>query len=111
MYSQPFCCFGRASPRRGALARRVVQPGFSFRALLRRTPCYSNATLRKGEEAQEIFQFIAFWKRTHGELPHHLVFDSKLTTQQGLARLDQMGIPFITLRLTTFNGSAKRPKT
>lgn len=73
--------------------------------------CYSNANLRKGEEAQEIFQFIAFWKRTHGELPHHLVFDSKLTTQQGLARLDQMGIPFITLRLTTFNGSAKRPKT
>jgi hypothetical protein len=27
-----------------------------------------------------------------------LVFDSKLTTQAGLARLDQMNIPFITLR-------------
>ena len=60
--------------------------------------CYSNADLRKGEEAEEVFQFIAFWKRTHGQLPRHLVFDSKLTTQQGLARLDQMNIPFITLR-------------
>jgi hypothetical protein len=60
--------------------------------------CYSNADLRKGEEAEEVFQFVAFWKRTHGELPRHLVFDSKLTTQRGLARLDKMDIPFITLR-------------
>lgn len=60
--------------------------------------CYSNADLRKGEEAEEVFRFIAFWKRTHGEMPHHLVFDSKLTTQEGLARLDKMNIPFITLR-------------
>src|SRR6266704_3966057 len=60
--------------------------------------CYSNADLRKGEEAQEVFQFVAFWKRTHGELPRHLVFDSKLTTQRGLPRLDKMDIPFITLR-------------
>jgi transposase len=63
--------------------------------------CYSNADLRKGEQAQEVFQFIAFWKRVHHELPRHLVFDSKLTTHQGLARLDQMGIPFITLRART----------
>jgi transposase len=60
--------------------------------------CYSNADLRKGEQAQEIFQFIAFWKRVHHELPPHLVFDSKLTTHEGLARLDRMGICFITLR-------------
>src|SRR5437773_9822461 len=60
--------------------------------------CYSNADLRKGEEAEEIFQFIAFWKRAHGKLPSHLVFDSKLTTHEGLARLDAMNIPFITLR-------------
>jgi len=60
--------------------------------------CYSNANLRKGEEAQEIFQFITFWKRAHGKLPRHLVFDSRLTTYDGLARLDKMHIPFITLR-------------
>ncbi len=60
--------------------------------------CYSNADLRKGEEAEEIFNFIDFWKRAHGALPRHLVFDSKLTTQPNLARLDKMGITFMTLR-------------
>ena len=60
--------------------------------------CYANADLRKGEEAEEVFRFITFWKRTHGKLPSHLVFDSKLTTHQGLARIDQLHIPFITLR-------------
>ncbi len=60
--------------------------------------CYSNADLRKGEEANEIFSFIAFWKKTRGERPRHLVFDSRLTTYANLARLDQMDITFITLR-------------
>ena len=60
--------------------------------------CYSNADLRKGEEAEEIFRFIAFWKKHHGENPRHLVFDSRLTTHAHLARLEHMGIPFITLR-------------
>lgn len=60
--------------------------------------CYSNADLRKGEETEEIFRFISFWKRTHGDLPRHLVFDSRLTTYPKLARLDKMGISFITLR-------------
>lgn len=60
--------------------------------------CYSNADLRKGEEPEEIFRFIDFWKRTHGENPRHLVFDSRLTTQANLARLDEMAIEFITLR-------------
>jgi transposase len=60
--------------------------------------CYSNADIRKGEEADEIFRFIAFWKRQHGKAPQHLVFDSKLTTFPGLDRLDAAGITFITLR-------------
>ena len=63
--------------------------------------CYSNADLRKGEQAEEIFEFIAFWKRAHGKAPGHLVFDSKLTTYQALARLDTMNIAFITLRRRT----------
>lgn len=62
------------------------------------TFCYSNADLRKGEEADEIFRFIDFWKKTHGRKPRHLVFDSKLTTYANLARLDKMHIDFITLR-------------
>jgi hypothetical protein len=61
--------------------------------------CYANADLRKGEEAEAIFQFIAFWKRTHdGALPQHLVFDSRLTTYANLGRLAALGITFITLR-------------
>ena len=60
--------------------------------------CYSNANLRKGEEANEIFRFITFWQRTHRALPRELVFDSRLTTYANLAKLDTMGITFITLR-------------
>jgi transposase len=60
--------------------------------------CYSNADIRKGEEAEEIFRFIDFWKRVKGKHPAHLVFDSKLTTYANLGRLDEMGIAFITLR-------------
>ena len=60
--------------------------------------CYSNADLRKGEESEEIFKFIAFRQRVHGALPRHLVFDSKLTTLANLARLDKMGITLMTLR-------------
>jgi len=63
--------------------------------------CYSNADLRKGEEAEEIFRFIAFWERTHGHKPRHLVFDSKLTTYKNLVRLDDLEIAFITLRRRT----------
>jgi len=60
--------------------------------------CYANADIRKGEEADEIFRFIDFWKRQYGKSPQHLVFDSKLTTYHGLDRLDAAGITFLTLR-------------
>lgn len=60
--------------------------------------CYSNTNLRKGEERDEILRFVSFWKKTHRERPGHLVFDSQLTTYANLARLDDMGITFITLR-------------
>jgi Transposase DDE domain len=65
--------------------------------------CYSNADIRKGEEAEEIFRFIKFWKRQHGKPPQHLVFDSKLTTYKQLDRLDQQGIVFLTLRRRSRN--------
>ena len=65
--------------------------------------CYSNADVRKGEEAEEIFRFIKFWEGQHGSLPQHLVFDSKLTTYEQLNRLDHKGIIFITLRRRSRN--------
>jgi transposase len=60
--------------------------------------CYSNADIRKGEEAEEIFRFLEFWRRVRGEYPVELVFDSRLTTHENLGRLKQMGVGFITLR-------------
>ncbi len=60
--------------------------------------CYSNADIRKTEEAEQIFRFIDFWTDRHGSPPQQLVFDSKLTTYAGLDRLDQAGITFLTLR-------------
>ena len=60
--------------------------------------CYANADLRKGEQSDEVLRFVDFWKKIHGKVPPHLVFDSKLTTYKNLARLDAMGITFITLR-------------
>lgn len=65
--------------------------------------CYSNADLRKGEEADEIFQFIEFWKKQSGKKPPHLVFDSKLTTYKNLSKLNKMNITFVTLRRRTSN--------
>lgn len=60
--------------------------------------CYANADLRKGEEAEEIFRFIAFWERLHHRKPQQLVFDCNLTTLANLARLDAQSIRFLTLR-------------
>lgn len=63
--------------------------------------CYANADLRKGEESDEVLRFVDFWKKTYGNVPPHLVFDSKLTTYKNLSRLDAQGITFVTLRRRT----------
>jgi hypothetical protein len=64
--------------------------------------CYSNADLRKGEENDEIFRFVDFWKKQTGQNPPHLVFDSKLTTYANLSKLNQeLKITFVTLRRRT----------
>ncbi|MGH8895166.1 MAG: hypothetical protein ACRDWY_17965, partial [Actinomycetes bacterium] len=60
--------------------------------------CYSNADLRKGEEADEVLRFVAFWEKRYGERPRHLVFDSKLTTYAKLSKLNELDITFLTLR-------------
>lgn len=60
--------------------------------------CYSNADLRKGEEADEVLRFVAFWEKRYGTRPKHLVFDSKLTTYAKLSKLNELNITFITLQ-------------
>jgi hypothetical protein len=60
--------------------------------------CYANSDLRKGQQDDEILQFVRFWKQRTGKLPEELIFDSKLTTYANLNELNRQGIQFITLR-------------
>ena len=59
---------------------------------------YSNADLRKADQAGEALRFARHWESETGRLPELLVFDAKLTTGEGLAELDAAGIRFLTLR-------------
>src|ERR1035437_6117033 len=59
---------------------------------------YANAGVSKSEQADEILQFVRFWKKHTGKAPAELVFDSKLTTYETLSELNREGICFITLR-------------
>ena len=59
---------------------------------------YANAGVTKGEQADEILQFVRFWKKHTGKPPAELVFDSQLTTYEKLSELNREGICFITLR-------------
>src|ERR1035437_5990908 len=54
--------------------------------------------MTKGEQADEILQFVRFWRKHTGHVPAELVFDSPLTTYQKLSELNREGISFITLR-------------
>lgn len=59
---------------------------------------YSNADLRKRDQAAEALRFARHWQGITGKLPELLVFDSKLTTGEGLYALHEEGIRFLTLR-------------
>src|SRR6266849_10759067 len=60
--------------------------------------CYVNGQLRKAEQNDAILQFVAYWEQRTGQVPHELIFDSKLTTYANLNQLNQRGIDFMTLR-------------
>jgi transposase len=60
--------------------------------------CYANTDLRKEQQNDEILAFAKYWKKRTGNLPEELIFDSKVTTQSNLSKLNQQGIGFITLR-------------
>jgi hypothetical protein len=59
---------------------------------------YAHAGVTKDEQADEILQFVRFWKKHTGQAPTELVFDSQLTTYEKLSELNREGICFITLR-------------
>jgi hypothetical protein len=60
--------------------------------------CYANADIRKDCTNDEILVFVKYWKRRTGKVPAELIFDSKLTTQANLDKLNRMHVNFITLR-------------
>lgn len=60
--------------------------------------CYANTDLRKEQQNDEILAFARYWKKRTGKFPGELIFDSKLTTQANLNKLNRQDIQFITLR-------------
>ena len=62
---------------------------------------YANTGLRKSRQNDEVLRFVEAWRARTGAPPAELVFDSRLTTYANLARLDAMGVAFLTLRRRT----------
>ena len=83
-------------PRRSQRTRSVLT--FIAQDGQEHTIIYANAELTSRQQPGQVIAFCRFYERTHGELPKLLVFDQKLTTQEHLAELDQLGVGFITLR-------------
>ena len=66
-----------------------------------RVLCYANASVPKEKKADEILRFVDFWEQQTGQVPQELVFDSQLTTQPNLRKLEERNVRFITLRRRT----------
>ncbi|MCG2796600.1 MAG: helix-turn-helix domain-containing protein [Actinomycetia bacterium] len=59
---------------------------------------YSNGDIKVDEASDEVLSFVEFYRRSTGRLPAMLVFDSAVTTYENMAKLDRMGIRFLTLK-------------
>ena len=60
--------------------------------------CFADATVRKEDQNEAVLRFAETYRERTGQLPGELVFDSRLTTYAVLARLQALGIRFLTLR-------------
>jgi len=63
-----------------------------------RTFAWASARPSKATHNDQVLSFVDAWKERTGSLPAELVFDSRLTTYANLARLQDRGIAFLTLR-------------
>ena len=59
---------------------------------------YTEADIRRSEADDQVLRFVDFWKKIAKSVTPTLVFDSRFTSYEQLARLDEQGIRFITLR-------------
>ena len=85
------CVSKRSRRQKGILAFLVRNAGT-------RSFAWANATVTKDARNDEVLRFVEAWERRTGQKPAELVFDNHLTTCANLARLDAMGIDFLTLR-------------
>jgi hypothetical protein len=60
--------------------------------------CYSNADITRGDQAQELMRFVAFWHDLIDHDPQSLYFDSKVVPYAALAKVTQRKIWFVTIR-------------
>ena len=59
---------------------------------------YGDSSVRHQNKERVVLEFLDFYKDAGGEELKYLVFDSKFTTYQNLANLDDAGIKFLTIR-------------
>ncbi len=76
-------------------------PAFLARDAGARLFAHADARVRKMDQYNAILRFAEAWRERTGAFPREFVFDSRLTTYANLARLDRMGIAFLTLRRRT----------
>src|SRR3984885_12460747 len=62
---------------------------------------YANADLTKASQNREVITFCDHWKHVSGADPKMLIMDQKVTTQPILGELDERGVKFATLRMTS----------
>jgi hypothetical protein len=74
---------------------------FLARDATERVLCYAHAGIPKAQQPDEVMKFVDFWQSRTGAPPEELVFDSQLTTQAHLDRLNRRGVHFMTLRRRT----------
>ena len=78
-------------PRKGILT-------FLARDADARLFAWADATQRKDRQHDAVLRFVESWQSRTGARPRELVFDGRLTTYANLARLQELGIAFLTLR-------------
>ena len=84
----------RSRRQRGVLAFPARVAGARFFA-------YAYANVRKKDQNDEILRFAQAWRTRTESFPGELVFGSRLTTYANLAKLDGLGIGFLSLRRRT----------
>ena len=63
-----------------------------------RALCYANANLTRADQPGELMRFVEFWHTVTGHDPQWLYFDSKVAPYAELARVNERGIWFVTIR-------------